>query len=258
MRHSVIQELNEERRSRKDKSGLSSATTTKKDKMKRNPIIGPTSSGIAYAQEAVTVMATSHDRTGDGVSVNQYLCLLFVMALILLPVSTSGQETLTITVTTDQQSYSLGQSILMAISVQQFGSPVASVAVFYELRGPQNQVITDGFGITDSTGKYAKQVTVENDFPLGAYTVYVSVSANGQTASATSAFRTIPEFTSGLGPVLLAFLITITMLISCRKWKSTQQSGDKLAQSLKSDKHNQRWQDTHLRLTKAIMRYCST
>jgi hypothetical protein len=256
MRHSVIQELNEEQRSRKDISGLPSATTTKKDEMKRNPIIGPTSSGIACAQEAVTAMATSHDRTGDDVSANQYLCLLFVLALILLPVSTSGQETLTITVTTDQQSYALGQTILMAISVQQFGSPVASVAVFYELRGPQNQVITNGFGITDSTGKYAKQVTVENDFPLGAYTVYVSVSANGQTASATGAFRTIPEFTSG--PVLLAFLIIITMLISCRKWKSAQQSGDKLAQSLASDKHNQRRQDTHLRLTKAIMRYCST
>jgi hypothetical protein len=154
----------------------------------------------------------------------QYLCLLFVLALILLPVLTSGQETLSVTVTTDKQSYALGQTILIAISVQQFGAPVASVVVFYELRGPQNQVITNGFGITDSTGKYMRQITVGNDFPLGSYTVNVKVSANGQDASATSAFQTIPEFT--LGPLLIqlfSFLITITVLRSYRKRKA--QSG---------------------------------
>lgn len=162
----------------------------------------------------------------------QSLYLLFVLALILLPAPTNGQENLSVTVTTDKQSYALGQTILMIISVRQFGAPVVSVAVFYELLGPQNQVITNGFGITDSTGKYTKQVTVGNDFPLGSYTVYVNVSANGQTTSATSAFQTIPEFTSDPGLVLIqafVFLIAITILTSCRKRKSPEQSADKLA-----------------------------
>ena len=149
-------------------------------------------------------------------------CLLLVLALLLVPISTSGQENLSITVTTDKQSYALGQTILIAASVQQFGAPVASVSVFYELRGPQNQVVTNGFGITDSTGKYTRAVTVGNDFPLGSCTVYVSVSANGQTASATSAFQTIPEFTSSLGLVLVqafVLLIAITAIASRRKKK---------------------------------------
>jgi len=161
----------------------------------------------------------------------QYLYLLFVLAFVLLPLSASGQETLSVTVTTDKQSYSFGQTILIAISVQQFGAPVASVTVFYELRGPQNQVIANGFGITDSTGKCMKQVTVDNDFPLGSYIVYVSVSANGQTAYATSAFQTIPEFTSSLGLVLvqsLAFLIPIIMLRSRAKRKPSQQPANGL------------------------------
>jgi Tfp pilus assembly protein PilZ len=155
----------------------------------------------------------------------QILCFLFVLVLMLLAVPTSAQENLTVTVTTDKQSYSLGQTILIAVSVQQFNAPVASVVVYYELRGPQNQVITNGFGITDSTGKYVRQVTVGNDFSLGSYTADVKVSANGQTASASSAFQTIPEFTSSSGLVLiqaLAFLIAVTVLTAYRRTNSAE------------------------------------
>jgi hypothetical protein len=168
------------------------------------------------------------------ISAKQYLCLLFVLALMLLAVPTRAQENLTVTVTTDKQSYSLGQTILIAISVQQFNAPVASVVVHYELHGPQNQVITNGFGITDSTGKYMRQVTVGNDYPLGSYTVDASVSANGQTASASSAFQTIPEFTSSSGLVLvqaLAFLIAITVLASYPRTNSRRMA-DGISRSL--------------------------
>lgn len=123
--------------------------------------------------------------------------------------------------TTDKQTYALGQTILIAVSVQQFGAPVASVVVFFELRGPQNQVITNGFGITDSAGKYMRQITIGNDFSLGSYSVIVKVSANGQDASATSAFQAIPEFSSDLILVqLFALFIAITMLRSYGKRES--------------------------------------
>jgi hypothetical protein len=152
---------------------------------------------------------------------HRYFWLLIALAFILLPVSASGQETLSVTVTTNEQTYALGQTILIAISVQQFGAPVASVTVFFEVQGPQNQVITNGFGITDSTGKYMTQITIRNDLSLGSYTVIARVSANGQNASATSAFQTVPEFTSDLILVqLFAFFIAITMLRSYGKRKS--------------------------------------
>jgi hypothetical protein len=150
-----------------------------------------------------------------------YLCVLVALMLILFPVSTGGQENLSIAVTTDKQTYALGQTILIAVSVQQFGAPVASVTVFYEVQGPQNQVITSGFGITDSTGKYMKQITIGNDLSVGSYTVTARVSANGQNASAISAFQTVPEFASDLILVqLFAFFSAIALLRSSRKRES--------------------------------------
>jgi len=143
----------------------------------------------------------------------QYLCFLFVLVLMLLPVATRGQEALSITLTTDKKNYDLGQAVLFTVRVQQSGAPVASVVVFFELRGPHNQVITNGFGITDSTGKYSRQIAIGNDFPLGAYTVYVSVTANGQSASATAVFQAIPEFVSGSMLVqVFAFVLAISLL----------------------------------------------
>jgi hypothetical protein len=153
---------------------------------------------------------------------------------MLLLVPARGQSALSVTVTTDKQSYALGQTILIAISVQQFGAPVASVVVFYELRGPQNQAIANGFGITDSTGKCTIPVTVANNIPLGSYTVFVSVSANGQTASASSAFQTVPEFTSSLGLMMaqtFALLIAIIMLTLCRRRKPAEQSTNNLSRA---------------------------
>ncbi len=144
--------------------------------------------------------------------------LLLIVALMLLPTLTRGQENLSITVTTDKQTYAFGQIIFISILVQQSGAPAASVVVFYKLVGPQNQLMTDGFGITDSTGKYVKIVTVGNDFPVGTYTAYASVSVNDQTASATSAFQTVPEFASGfLFVQAVAFLIAIALLSRKRK-----------------------------------------
>ncbi len=145
------------------------------------------------------------------------------MMLTLLPTLTSGQQNLSITVTTDKQTYAVGQAIFISILVQQSGAPAASVVVFYKLVGPQNQLITEGFGITDSTGKYMKMVTVGNDFPVGSYTAFASVSVNDETASATCAFQTVPEFASGLWLVqVVAFFIAITLL--SRKRKPAQQS----------------------------------
>jgi uncharacterized protein YfaS (alpha-2-macroglobulin family) len=132
---------------------------------------------------------------------------------MLLPVLTPGQEALSITLTTDKQNYDLGQAVLFTVRVQQSGAPVASVVVFFELRDPQNHVMANGFGITDSTGKYSRQIMIGNDFPLGPYTVYVSVTANGQSASTTAVFQTIPEFVSGSMLIQVsAFVIAISML----------------------------------------------
>lgn len=141
----------------------------------------------------------------------QYLYLLPVLALTLLPVSTLGQEALSITVTTDKQSYDLGQAVLITVRVQQFGAPVANVLVYFELRDPQHQVRASGTMITDSTGKYTRQILIGNELPLGSYTVYVTATVGNQSASAETVLQTIPEFPSTL---VLMFALVIAIGIS--------------------------------------------
>ena len=144
-------------------------------------------------------------------------CFLFALVFMLLAVPTLGQETLSITVSTDRKDYDLGQVILITVRVQQFGAPVANAVVYFELRDPQNQVRASGFeGVTDSSGKISWQVMIGNDFPLGSYIVYISVNAGGQSATAQIAFQTIPEFPSAL-VLVFAFAIAIVMLEVYRK-----------------------------------------
>jgi hypothetical protein len=134
-----------------------------------------------------------------------YLCLLFVLALM-LPYSALGQESLSITVSTDKQNYGLGQIVVFTVKVQQAGAPLAHTPVYYELRDSQNQVRANGLITTDDTGRYTKQITIGDNFPLGSYTVYVRVTVGSQTASATTAFQTIPEFPSD---VVLLFTLAV-------------------------------------------------
>jgi hypothetical protein len=147
-----------------------------------------------------------------------YFCGLFILGLMLLSVPAFGQETLSVTVTTDKLDYDLGQVVLITVRAHQFGAPVANAQVYFELCDPQNQVKASGFvrGVTDSSGKVSWQVMVGSNYPLGSYTVYVSINAGGQTATAQTAFQTIPEFPSIL-VLVVALAIAFCMLEIYRK-----------------------------------------
>ena len=134
----------------------------------------------------------------------------------MLPHSASGQASLSITVTTDKQDYGLGQIVMFTVQVQQSGGPVAHAPVYFELRDSQNEVRANGLISTDDTGKYTKQITIGNDFPLGSYTVYVRVTVGSQTQSATAAFQTISEFTSGMA-LILALAMGASVVEVCRR-----------------------------------------
>jgi hypothetical protein len=149
--------------------------------------------------------------------IRQCFCVFFVLALVLLPVPMFGQEALSVTVSTDKQDYDVGQVVLITVRVQQFGVPVANAEVYFQLRDPQNQVRANGFrGVTDSSGKLSWQVMVGSNYPLGSYSVYVSVNAGGQSATAQTAFQTIPEFPSIL-VLVVALAIAFGMLEVYRK-----------------------------------------
>jgi len=142
----------------------------------------------------------------------------------MLPISARGQAPLVITVTTDKQDYGLGQVVMFTVQVQQSGGPVAHTPVYFELRDPQNEVRANGLISTDDTGKYTKQITIGNDFPLGAYTIYVRVTVGTQTASATASFQTIPEFASDMVLALTLAIGVGILKVSRRKRLTRKQS----------------------------------
>ena len=143
----------------------------------------------------------------------------------MLPLSASGQASLSITVTTEKQDYGLGEIVIFTVQVRQSGGPVAHAPVYFELRDPQNEVRANGLISTDDTGKYTKQIMIGNDFPLGSYTIYVRVTVGNQTASDMAVFQTIPEFTSGIVPMLaLAMGASIIELRRRRKFTRKQPS----------------------------------
>lgn len=133
----------------------------------------------------------------------------------MLIISAFGQsQTLSVTVNTGKQSYDQGQLISITGIVQDSGSPVPNVVVVFELRDPQKQVRASGFTTTNSSGGYSRQIMIGNDFPNGAYSVYVSVTVGSQSASATTEFQAVPEFSSAW---MLVIAFTMAIIILGRK-----------------------------------------
>jgi hypothetical protein len=147
---------------------------------------------------------------------NRLFYAFFMLALVLLPVSALAQDTLTITVSTDKQTYDQGQFVLITVEVLKSGTPVAYTTVYYQILDPVGKPISSGFMITDSTGHYTKQIMIGNDFPLGLYEAYVSVTVGDESASATAVFQTVPEFSSSLA-LLSAFVAVVGMSTAFRR-----------------------------------------
>ena len=135
------------------------------------------------------------------------------LVLAFLVASVSGQGPVTLTVTTDKQVYDRGTVLAITGQVQDSGSPVPNVVVVFELRDSQNNVKASGFATTDQAGAFSRTITVGNDFAVGSFTVYVSVTVGDQTASNSVSFQVVPEFPLGPGLVMLvAFAVALSFL----------------------------------------------
>jgi hypothetical protein len=166
--------------------------------------------------------------------------VLFVVGLALLPVSALGQDTLAVTVSTNKQNYDRGQFVLITVEVQKSGTPLKSTTVYYELIDPLGEQISSGFMITDSTGRYTKQVMIGNSSPLGSYTVYVSVTVGDESASATASFQTVPEFNSSVA-LLVAIVAAVALLTAFRKKENSVLRRAPACVDLTIDRRNSAW-----------------
>lgn len=107
--------------------------------------------------------------------------------LLVIPII-YGSPTLFITVETSKPSYYIGESVNVHGNLTLDGSPVQNELVAVTVHDPNNSPIVTRTLQTDISGVYNLTFELSVDALLGAYTVYVSSSHDGQNATNNTTF----------------------------------------------------------------------
>ncbi len=143
--------------------------------------------------------------------------LLLVMILLPFPMKpTNAAGQLTLTVSTDKQSYEAGQ--LMTITGQVLDTNLQGVAlatVSIQVNDPNGKPIHLASIISSADGSFTDQFAVPVGSSNGSYTVFVTASKAGYTDSSNQiVYAVVPEFSISdmawliLLPIFLAILVT--------------------------------------------------
>jgi methionine-rich copper-binding protein CopC len=116
------------------------------------------------------------------------LSLAIIIPLLIMVASTQSSSTLTITVQTSKQSYDINESIEVYGYLAFNGAPVSDNPVAIEVQNPNGDPVVTRSAQTDSYGAYNLTFKLSSDAKLGTYTVYVSSSYKGETATSNTTF----------------------------------------------------------------------
>jgi uncharacterized protein YfaS (alpha-2-macroglobulin family) len=97
----------------------------------------------------------------------------------------TGQPT--VTVTTDQASYTRGQSVSITAKVTAGGSPIANAPVSFTVTKPNGAVVTAS-GTTATDGAAVYNLRLRKQDPLGTYQAGAVATKNGTSGSAATTF----------------------------------------------------------------------
>lgn len=117
-----------------------------------------------------------------------FIPLAIVIPLLIMTLSTQGSSTLTFTVQTTKQSYDIDESIEVYGNLTYNGSPVQNTSVAFEVVNPNTDPIVTRTLQTNTYGVYGANFKLSSDAELGVYTVYVSSSYKGETATGNTTF----------------------------------------------------------------------
>lgn len=99
-----------------------------------------------------------------------------------------SDERVRITVETNQPSYQVGEDIYLYGNLTYDGAPVPENLVAIEIQNPNNDTVVSNTRQTDAEGAYNLTFKLPTDAKLGTYTVYVSSSYMGETATNKTTF----------------------------------------------------------------------
>jgi len=117
------------------------------------------------------------------------LYLFIVLVSLLIGPSALASQSLNITVETSKASYLAEENIEVYGNLTYDGSPVPERLVSLEVQDPSGSPVVIRNLETDSNGKYNLTFKLGSDARLGTYTVYVSSSYKGETATNNTIFE---------------------------------------------------------------------
>jgi len=127
----------------------------------------------------------------------QVLAIVLAMALICLPQPSHSQPELQVTVGTSNTLYSPGERVtIIGRVVDPSTQPVSEVEVSIQVSNPAGGIVRIGWALTNSTGYYTDQFSLERNAASGTYRINVIASKEGYTEGvAESTFEVKAEST---------------------------------------------------------------
>ena len=150
-------------------------------------------------------------------------CLLFLILAAVLPFTVNysyGANQLSVTVSTDKQSYDPGEAVLITGRVLDSslnGVTLASVSI--QVNDPTGKAIHVGWILSTTDGYYEDQFIAQDKSMNGGYSIYVTASKSGYVDAAAQAGCIItPEFqVSHVQWLMLLPAILLVLLAEKRK-----------------------------------------
>jgi hypothetical protein len=150
-----------------------------------------------------------------------FLLLLILAAVVPFTVDYSyGANQLSVTLSTDKQSYDPGDAVLIAgrvLDQSLNGVDLASVSI--QVNDPSGNAIHVGWILSTTDGYYEDQFIAQNDSMNGGYSIYVTASKPGYVdATAQAGCIIAPEFqASHVQWLMLLPALLLVLLVGKRK-----------------------------------------
>jgi hypothetical protein len=117
------------------------------------------------------------------------ICLVLSSAILVAPIPTAANPALTVNVSTDRGAYRRGEPVTISGSVLKDGSPVSGASVGIIVKNPSGGNVFIDQKDTGADGRYSTSFTLPSDAMVGLYSVDVTATYGGESATSSTSFR---------------------------------------------------------------------
>jgi len=116
-------------------------------------------------------------------------CISLLSITLLTSICILANPALSVTVSTDKEAYRRGESVTISGLVLKDGSPVSGASVGLIVKNPLGGTVFVDQKSTDTNGRYSTSFTLPSDAMVGQYTVSVTATYGGESATSSASFR---------------------------------------------------------------------